>query len=69
MTLNPATLLPASAIELVDDDGQPVATIYARASGIEIVCQHGFHAEFSENRRDDTTRLSVFFIYHRSSAT
>jgi len=36
MTLAPSTLA-RSAVELRDDDGAPVATIYARESGVEIV--------------------------------
>jgi hypothetical protein len=51
MTLAPATLA-ASAVELRDDDGQPVATIYARESGVEIVCQAGYSAMFAYDAPD-----------------
>lgn len=62
MTLAPATLLPASAVELRDDDGQPVATIYARAEGLEIVCQAGWSAEYSHELRDSLIQhLGVTF--------
>ena len=46
MTFDPAQLLPSSAVELRDDDGKRVCTIYGRESGIEIVCQQGWSAEF-----------------------
>ena len=45
MILAPSTLA-RSAVELTNDDAQPVATIYATGSGIEIVCQQGYTAEF-----------------------
>jgi hypothetical protein len=42
MTLHPSELMGArSAVELRDDDGAVVATIYARREGIELVCQAG----------------------------
>lgn len=44
MTLAPANL-PASAVELRDDDGNAAATIYGRPHGIEIVCAEGFTIE------------------------
>ena len=58
MTFNPS-LLPASAVELHDDDGQPVATIYAGRTGVEIVCQQGYSAEFAHERHALITHLTV----------
>jgi hypothetical protein len=60
MTLAPATLA-RSAVELHDDDGQPVATIYARGSGIEIVCQQGWSAEYSHDRESLIEHLGITF--------
>jgi hypothetical protein len=60
MTLQPARLA-ASAVELRDDDGQPVATIYANHAGIEIVCQQGYSAEYSLDRDALIQHLGVTF--------
>jgi hypothetical protein len=49
-------------VELRDDDGQPVATIYARESGLEIVCQAGWSAEYSHELHDSLIQhLGVIF--------
>ena len=60
MTLAPATL-HRSAVELQDDDGQAVATIYANKAGIEIVCQQGYTAEYSLDRETLIMHLGVIF--------
>lgn len=64
MTLAPSTLA-ASAVELHDDDGQPVATIYATHAGIQIVCQQGYSAEYSEDRSALIQHLGVTFTRAR----
>jgi hypothetical protein len=46
MTLAPSTLA-RSAVEVKDDDGQTVATIYAQRAGLEIVLQAEYSAEFA----------------------
>lgn len=60
MMFTPATLA-ASAVELHDDDGQPVATIYATLRGVHIVCQQGWTAEFTLDQKSLTTQLGVSF--------
>ncbi|MGD0778207.1 MAG: hypothetical protein ABSC05_35935 [Candidatus Solibacter sp.] len=60
MTLAPATLA-RSAVELRNDDGQPVATIYATSGGLEIVCQQGWSAEYSHDRQTLIQHLGVTF--------
>jgi hypothetical protein len=64
MTLAPATLA-RSAVELHDDDGQPVATIYATTQGLEIVCQAGWSAEYSHDRQALIQHLGVTFTAAR----
>jgi hypothetical protein len=60
MTLAPATLA-ASAVEVRDDDGAPVATIYATRSGVEIVCQQGWTGEYSHARESLIDHLGITF--------
>jgi hypothetical protein len=55
MMLNP-TSLPSTAAELRDDDGNLVATIYARAAGLEIVTQGPYFAEPAEQLNDSTSQ-------------
>jgi len=65
MTLQP-TKLGASAIEITDDDGRPVATIYAQSAGIEIICQEGYSAEYSHSRSERIEHLGITFTRHRT---
>jgi hypothetical protein len=60
MTLAPATLA-RSAVELHNDDGEPVATIYANMAGLEIVCQQGYTALFAMDRETIVMHLGVTF--------
>lgn len=60
MTLQPSTMA-ASATDIRDDDGQPVATIYANRAGVEIVCQQGYTAEFTVDREPLLEHLGVTF--------
>jgi hypothetical protein len=51
--------IAASAVELRDEDGQAVATIYAGRTGVEIVCQQGYTAESSYDRQALITHLTI----------
>jgi hypothetical protein len=61
MTLAPSTLA-ASAVEIRDDDGQLVATIYARGSGVEIVSEQGWSSEWGYQKHPSPVQhLAVNF--------
>jgi hypothetical protein len=46
MTLSPAPPQGCrSAIDLQDDDGRPVATLYAQRAGLHIVCAPGYEID------------------------
>lgn len=60
MTFHPSELMQArSAIDLRNDDGEVVATLYGRTAGFEIVCTQGWSAEFGVDILEPIMHLLV----------